>query len=86
MAEEKIKTEDEARVEFKMITDRSIYRVVNEEIDKTLVEISGYDLQIGFNMEYLRSMEEVEAAIEGLGNLFRDLIMEKLLEYRKQNE
>ncbi|MBO5970032.1 MAG: hypothetical protein J6S14_16200 [Clostridia bacterium] len=79
-------TVDEPRVEFKMISDRSVYNIVNEDINKTLVEISGYDLQINFNMEYLNSIEDVEAAVTGLGNLFRDIIMEKLLEHKKQNE
>lgn len=86
MAEQTIQTVDEPRVEFKMISDRSIFNIVNEDINKTLVEISGYDLQINFNMEYLNSIEDVEAAITGLGNLFRDIIMEKLLEHKKQNE
>ena len=79
-------TVDEPRVEFKMISDRSVYNIVNEDINKTLVEISGYDLQINFNMEYLNSIEDVEAAVTGLCNLFRDIIMEKLLEHKKQNE
>lgn len=79
-------TVDEPRVEFKMISDRSVFNIVNEDINKTLVEISGYDLQINFNMEYLNSIEDVEAAVTGLGNLFRDIIMEKLLEHKKQNE
>ena len=79
-------TVDEPRVEFKMISDRSVYNIVNEDINKTLVEISGSDLQINFNMEYLNSIEDVEAAVTGLGNLFRDIIMEKLLEHKKQNE
>ena len=79
-------TVDEPRVEFKMISDRSVFNIVNEDINKTLVEISGYDLQINFNMEYLNSIEAVEAAVTGLGNLFRDIIMEKLLEHKKQNE
>lgn len=85
MAEEVIKTVDEPRVEFKMISDRSIFKIVNEDIKKTLVEISGYDLQVNFNMEYLNCIEDVEAAVEGIGNLFRDIIMEKLLEHKKQN-
>lgn len=85
MAEDVIKTVDEPRVEFKMISDRSIFKIVNEDIKKTLVEISGYDLQVNFNMEYLNCIEDVEAAVEGIGNLFRDIIMEKLLEHKKQN-
>lgn len=79
-------TVDEPHVEFKLISDRSVYNVVNEEINQTLVEISGYDLQINFNMEFLNSIEDVEAALEGLSDLFRNIIMDKLLKHKKQNE
>lgn len=75
---------EEPHVEFKLISDRSVCKIVNPEIQKTLVEISGYDLQINFNLEFLNSIEDIEAAIEGLGNLFRDIIMKQLLDH-KQN-
>jgi hypothetical protein len=81
--EKDIKLENEPKVEFRSISDRSVYNVINEEINKTLVEISGYDLQINFNLEYINSIEDVEAAVEGLGSLFRQIIMDKLLEYKK---
>lgn len=83
--EETLPQVHEPIVEFKLISDRSVYNVVNEEINKTLVEISGYDLQINFNMKYLNSIQDVEAAVNGIGSLFRDIIMEKLLEHKKQN-
>lgn len=76
---------NEPRVEFRLISDRSVFNVINQEIQKTLVEISGYDLQIKFNLEYLNSIADVEAAIDGLSKLFREIIMEKLLE-DKQNK
>ena len=86
MEEEKDKhTVDEPTVEFKMITDRTVYNIVNDEIKQTLIEISGYDLMINFNMEYINSIEDVEAAVEGVADLFRKEIMSKLLEHKKQN-
>lgn len=75
---------NEPRVEFKSISDRTIFKIVNDSINENLVEISGYDLQINFNMEYINSVEDVEAAVEGIGNLFRQIIMDKLLEHKKQ--
>lgn len=75
---------NEPRVEFKSISDRTIFKIINESINENLVEISGYDLQINFNMEYINSVEDVEAAVEGIGNLFRQIIMDKLLEHKKQ--
>lgn len=75
---------DEPKVEFNYISDRGAFTIKNPEIDKILVEVTGYDLQVNFNMEYINSIEDVEAAVSGIGDLFRQLIMEKLLEY-KQN-
>ena len=78
--------DEEAEVKFKIISDRIVRQIVNADINEPLVEISGYDLQINFNMKYLKSVEDVEAACEGIASLFRETIMGKLLEYKKQNE
>jgi hypothetical protein len=78
-------TKNEPTVSFKMITDRTACRIVNDHINQTLVEISGYDLMINFNMEYINSVEDVEAAVNGVADLFRQEIMAKLLEHKKQN-
>lgn len=75
---------DEAEVRFKLISDRTVLNIINQDIQEPLVEISGYDLQINFNMQYLKSVEDIDAACKGLSDLFREVIMEKLLEYRKQ--
>ncbi len=75
---------DEPTVEFKYRTDRIAFTIKNEDINQILVEISGYDLQVNFNMEYINSVNDVEAAVSGIGDMFRNLIMNKLLEY-KQN-
>ncbi len=76
---------DEPTVEFKYISDRTAFTVKNPDINKILLEISGYDLQINFNMEYIKSIEDVEATISGIGDLFRDMIMNQLLS-NKQNK
>lgn len=75
---------DEPEVRFKIISERDIMNVENADTHEKLVEISGYDLQINFNLQHLRSVEEIEAACKGISDLFREAIVEKLLEYRKQ--
>lgn len=75
----------EAEVKFKVISDRDIYKVVSSQNrDLTLIEITGYDVRINFNMEHLRSLEDVNAAGEAIGIMFRDIILEKLLEYKQK--
>ena len=77
---------EEPTRKFKVVSDRDTMSIINQDINEVLVEISGYDLQINFNMQYLKSVEDIDAACSGIANLFRETIMEKLLEYRKQNE
>lgn len=79
-------TVQEPVVHFKLISDRIIREVINPEINKVLVRISGYDLQIDFNMQYLKSVEAIEAACQGLAELARQAIMEQLLGDNKQSE
>lgn len=74
----------EPEVRFKLISGRDVMNVENADNGEKLIEISGYDLQINFNMKYLKSLEEIEAACQGVASLFKDTIMEKLLEYQKQ--
>lgn len=76
----------EPTVNFKLISDRIIREVVNAETKEVLVHISGYDLQINFNMQFLKSVEDVEAACSGISQMFREIIMEKLLEGNKQSK
>lgn len=45
---------DEPTVKFRLISDRDVMNIINDDIKETLVEISGYDLQINFNMQYLK--------------------------------
>jgi hypothetical protein len=84
MDEPIIQTKDEPKIEFRVISDKGLLAIKNPDINKNLVEISGYDLQVNFNMEYLNSIDDVEAAVNGISDLFRELIMEKLLEYKRK--
>lgn len=77
---------NEPTVHFKLITDRIIREVNNPEINQTLIRISGYDLQIDYNLQYLKSVEDIEAACNGIAQLFREDIMRVLLKRNKQSE
>lgn len=71
-------------VTFRTIADHDILNVVNGDNHEVLVEISGYGLQINFNMQYLKSLEDIDAACRGISELFRRTIMQKLLDHSKQ--
>lgn len=67
-------------VQFKSISDRDVCTVLSEEHpDTTLIEISGYGLRINFNMQYLRTYEDVISASEAVGTMFKEIMLERLL-------
>lgn len=71
-------------VQFRMISDRTVYQVINPHNNEVMIEIAGYDLEINFNMEHLKSIEDIEAACAGTSQLFRDIIVEKLLSHKQK--
>lgn len=81
--EERYSEVNEPTVQFKLVSDRTIYHVKSERNNEVMVEISGYDLNIAFNMEYINCIEDIEAAVDGIGQLFREIITEKLLEHKQ---
>lgn len=77
--------EDEPKIEFNSITDLRTLSVYSADGKEELVKISGYDLRVAFEMKYLKSLEDVESAVTGISDLFRQLILSQLLPNEKTN-
>lgn len=75
----------EPEVVFNTLSDRRILAVQTEETHETIMEISGYDLQIKFNRDKLKSIEDIESLLEGLKSLFKQMVMEDLLGNKENN-
>ena len=73
----------EPEVVFKTLSDRMIYGVQIEDTNETIFEISGYDLQIKFNRDKLNNVADIENMLDGIKDLFRELVLKNLL---KTNE
>lgn len=73
----------EPHVTFKLESDRDIWEITNPNVQDALIRISGYDLQFWINRQYLSSVEEIESALNGLRDLFRELILEQILDKTK---
>ena len=67
----------EPEVVFNTLSDRRILAVHTHE---TIMEISGYDLQINFNRDKLQNIADIESMLDGLKDLFRRVVMQDLLE------
>lgn len=79
------KLEGEPIVQFRSISDVVALQVKNPEIEEPLAEISGYDLRVSFNLKYLKSLQDVEAASAAIGDLFKQMMLEELLGDGKPN-
>lgn len=76
---------NEPKIEFNSISDLRTLSIYSADGKEELVKISGYDLRVAFEMKYLKSLEDVEAAVTGISDLFRKLILEQLLPKEKTN-
>ncbi len=75
----KEKITNEPEVVFNALSDKRIFGVKSEDDGTMIFEISGYDLQVKFNRDKLQTVEEIEGTLEGIKDVFRNLIMADLL-------
>jgi hypothetical protein len=75
--DEQQKTED--TVVFKT-DDRMTYGAMNYDGTELMAVISGYDLNIAFNMRTINSLADAEAAANALADVFYEVLMEQLIE------
>lgn len=70
---------NEEIVSFKQ-SDRTTYGAMNYDGTEMMAVISGYDLNIAFNMRTINSLSDAEAAADALAQVFYELLMEQLIE------
>lgn len=71
--------EEEKKVTFET-SERMTYGAMNYDGTEMMAVISGYDLNIAFNMRTINSLSDAEAAANALSQVFYELLMEQLLE------
>lgn len=71
--------EEEKKVTFDT-SERMTYGAMNYDGTEMMAVISGYDLNIAFNMRTINSLSDAEAAANALAQVFYELLMEQLLE------
>lgn len=72
----------EKTVSFK-VGDKVIYGVLNYEGNEYMATITGYDLQISFNMRLINSIADAEACANGIADVFYQSLMEQLIAEKK---
>ncbi len=80
----KSKTMSEKEEEQKTLTfkedERMRYGAMNYDNTELMAVISGFDLNIAFNMRTINSLADAEAAANALADVFYELLMEQLLQ------
>lgn len=71
--------ENEPEVVFNSQSDRRFFSVKSEDGKETMMEISGYDLDVRFNRNVIKTVQDVESLLNGIKDLFRKIIMEDLI-------
>ena len=62
------------------IDDRMRYGAMNYDNTELMAVISGYDLNIAFNLKTINSLGDAEAAANALADVFYQVLMEQLLQ------
>lgn len=68
---------NEKVVQFKELSDYTVFQIIDEDTKRHLAYIGGYGLDISFNMHELNSVSKVEQCLEGLKKMFRNIILEQ---------
>lgn len=78
-----VKTEEkldgEPIFKFRAQNDLTTYQIIDDVTRKPMMTISGYALEIRFNMAELTTTEKVEQLLSGLTDLWRKLIVNQAL-------
>lgn len=74
---------NEGVVQFREQSDLTVFQIIDSQTGTILGYISGYALDINFNMQELRSTDRVEQFLDGIKKMFREAILEKAFSAQK---
>ena len=63
--------------------ERMMYGVLDYEGNELMAAITGYDLDVSFNLRLINSIADVENCANALSDVFYQALMEKLLAKKK---
>ena len=78
MEENKTTENPDETVTFKQ-SERMTYGALNYDGTEMMAVISGFDLNIAFNMKVINSLADAESCANALADVFYEVLMEQLL-------
>ena len=73
------KNEDKILLVMFFVEDRMTYGVLNYDGNELMAAITGYDLNVVFNMRLINSLADAEACADALADVFYQTLMEQLI-------
>ncbi|MFR9543176.1 MAG: hypothetical protein SNH27_14115 [Rikenellaceae bacterium] len=73
---------DEKKTVTFNVDQRMRYGAMNYDNTELMAVISGYDLNIAFNLKTINSLADAEAAADALAQVFYELLMSQLIEQK----
>ena len=64
--------------------DRMTYGALGYDGNELMAVISGYDLEIKFNMRLINSLADAEACADALAQVFYEALMEQLIQEKSE--
>lgn len=64
--------------------DRMTYGALGYDGNELMAVISGYDLEIKFNMRLINSLSDAEACADALAQVFYEALMEQLIQEKSE--
>lgn len=66
------------------VEDRMRYGAVTPDGNDVMAVISGYDINIAFNLKTINSLTDAEATADALAQVFYELLMEQLIDQKNE--
>lgn len=76
----------EPEVVFNTLSDLTVLAIQTEDTHESLMEITGYGIDIKFNRDKINSLADVESLLDGVKDLFRTIIMKDLIGTNDQKQ
>ena len=74
--------EIEETVSFKKDSEKMMYGVLNYDENELMAAITGYDLNVSFNMRLINSLTDAESCADALADVFYQALMKQLIAHK----
>lgn len=73
---------EEKQVIFNSISDKSSLNIAHPDSGETMADISGYGLSVKFNLDLIKSKEDMDAVCVAMSEIFKELLIKQILDDR----